>query len=126
MTPSLPPLPDHHLTFMRRAIELSRHGVLRRDGGPFGAVIVKDGQIVGEGWNRVIATNDPTAHGEVEAIRDAGRRLGTFVLAGCDLYTSAEPCPMCLAPTTGPRPRGSSSGTPRPAARATGSKARSS
>jgi tRNA(Arg) A34 adenosine deaminase TadA len=81
---------------MRRAIELSRRGARRGDGGPFGAVIVHDGVIVGEGWNRVIATNDPTAHGEVEAIRDACRRLGTFVLRGCDLFTSAEPCPMCL------------------------------
>lgn len=82
---------------MRRAIELSRDGARRGDGGPFGAVVVRDGVIVGEGWNRVIATNDPTAHGEVEAIRDACRRLGTFSLAGCDLFTSAEPCPMCLA-----------------------------
>jgi tRNA(Arg) A34 adenosine deaminase TadA len=81
---------------MRRAIELSRRGARRGDGGPFGAVVVRDGVIVGEGWNRVIATNDPTAHGEVEAIRDACRRLGTFVLRGCDLFTSAEPCPMCL------------------------------
>jgi len=101
MTPSPTPshTPEPHITFMRRAIELSRHGMLRRDGGPFGAVIVKDAQIVGEGWNRVIATNDPTAHGEIEAIRDACRRLGTFVLTGCDLYTSAEPCPMCFSAT---------------------------
>lgn len=92
------PLPqDPRLeALMRRAIELSRHGSRRGDGGPFGAVVVRDGGIVGEGWNRVIVTNDPTAHGEVEAIRDACRRLGTFRLSGCDLFTSAEPCPMCL------------------------------
>jgi tRNA(Arg) A34 adenosine deaminase TadA len=82
---------------MRRAIELSRLAVTQGDGGPFGCVIVRDGVIVGEGWNRVISRTDPTAHGEMEAIRDASGRLGTFVLKGCDLYTSAQPCPMCLA-----------------------------
>jgi guanine deaminase len=82
--------------FMRRAIELGRKGVEAGDGGPFGAVIVKDGEVVGEGWNRVIATNDPTAHGEVLAIRDACKRAKTFSLDGCELYTSGEPCPMCL------------------------------
>ena len=66
-------------------------------GGPFAAVIVRDGRIVGEGVNTVTATNDPTAHGEVNAIRAACRALGTFTLAGCTLYTSCEPCPMCLA-----------------------------
>ena len=85
--------------FMRRAVELSRHGMRRGDGGPFGAVIVKDGAIVGEGWNRVLSTNDPTAHGEMVAIRDACHKLGTFDLTGCDLFTSAEPCPMCLSAT---------------------------
>jgi guanine deaminase len=83
--------------FMRRAVELSRVGMTRGDGGPFGAVVVKDGAIVGEGWNRVLLTNDPTAHGEVVAIRDACQKLGTFDLTGCDLFTSAEPCPMCLS-----------------------------
>src|SRR5262245_9506938 len=87
--------PDHE--FMRRAIELSRLGSERGDGGPFGTVIVRDGQVVGEGWNSVLAMNDPTAHGEVLAIRAACRRLGTFSLEGCDLYTSSEPCPMCLS-----------------------------
>lgn len=82
--------------FMRRAIELSRENV-RRGGGPFGAVIVKAGQIVGEGFNRVTATNDPTAHAEVVAIRNACERLGSFSLAGCEIYTSCEPCPMCLS-----------------------------
>lgn len=85
--------------FMKRAIELSRTNMLSDAGGPFGAVIVKDGKIVGEGWNKVTSTNDPTAHAEVEAIRDACKNLGTFELRGCVLYTSCEPCPMCLAAT---------------------------
>jgi guanine deaminase len=89
--------PEADLAFMRRAIELSRQGMRNGDGGPFGAVVVRAGRIVGEGWNRVIATNDPTAHGELLAIRDACGSLGTFILAGCDLYTSSEPCPMCLS-----------------------------
>jgi guanine deaminase len=83
--------------FMRRAIELGRIGMEAGDGGPFGTVIVKNGLIVGEGWNRVVSTNDPTAHGEVVAIRDACLKAKTFTLAGCELYTSGEPCPMCLA-----------------------------
>lgn len=66
-------------------------------GGPFGAVVVRDGQIIGEGWNRVLETNDPTAHAEIIAIRDACARLGTYDLGGAVLYTSCEPCPMCLA-----------------------------
>ncbi len=81
---------------MRRAIELGRQGMQAGDGGPFGAVIARDGQIIGEGWNRVVATSDPTAHGEIVAIREACRRTGTFTLEGCELYTSGEPCPMCL------------------------------
>lgn len=81
---------------MRRAIELARQGMLSGDGGPFGAVIVRDGVVVGEGWNQVLSSSDPTAHGEIMAIRDACQRLGTHVLEGCDLYTTAEPCPMCL------------------------------
>ena len=83
--------------FLRRAIALATENVLQGKGGPFGAVIVRDGRIVGEGANSVTTTNDPTAHGEVNAIRAAARTLGTFDLAGCDLYTSCEPCPMCLA-----------------------------
>ncbi len=81
---------------MQRAIALARQGMNSGAGGPFGAVIVKDGVIVGEGWNRVIATHDPTAHGEVTAIRDACERLGTFSLADCEIYTTGQPCPMCL------------------------------
>jgi len=83
--------------FMRRAIELGRKGAEAGDGGPFGTVIVKDAEIIGEGWNQVISTNDPTAHGEIVAIRDACNRANTFSLKGCDLYTSGEPCPMCLS-----------------------------
>lgn len=81
---------------MLRAIELARHGMGRGDGGPFGAVVARDGEIVGEGWNRVVGANDPTAHGEISAIRDACTRLSTFSLAGCTIYTTCEPCPMCL------------------------------
>jgi len=70
---------------------------LQVEGGPFGAVVVKDGEIIGVGWNRVTGTNDPTAHGEIVAIRKACEYLGTFILKGCELYTSCEPCPMCMA-----------------------------
>lgn len=81
---------------MRRAIELARAGMERGAGGPFGAVIVRNDEIVGEGWNRVVETNDPTAHGEIAAIRDACSRLGTFSLEGCEIHTTGQPCPMCL------------------------------
>jgi tRNA(Arg) A34 adenosine deaminase TadA len=83
--------------FLRRAIALATQNVVSGAGGPFAAVVVRGGEIVGEGVNTVTATNDPTAHGEVNAIRAAARTLGTFTLAGCALYTSCEPCPMCLA-----------------------------
>ena len=83
--------------FMRRALALSRAGMETGHGGPFGAVIVKDGVIVGEGHNRVLSTNDPTAHGEVVAIRDASASLGTFKLDGCSIYVIGVPCPMCMA-----------------------------
>jgi tRNA(Arg) A34 adenosine deaminase TadA len=82
---------------MREAIALATEHVLAGDGGPFGAVVVKDGQVIARGWNQVTSANDPTAHAEVTAIRAAGQALGTFSLAGCVLYTSCEPCPMCLA-----------------------------
>src|SRR5258708_5155513 len=84
------------LDFMRRAIALSREGA-DAGGAPFGAIIVKDGIIVGEGWNTVASDHDPTAHGEVVAIRDACKRLATIDLSGCDIYTSCEPCSMCVA-----------------------------
>jgi len=83
--------------FMRAAIRLS-FVMMRRDaGGPFGAVVVKGSRIVGRGWNQVTSLNDPTAHAEIIAIRTACKRLKTFHLEGCDLYTSCEPCPMCLS-----------------------------
>lgn len=83
--------------FLIRAIELSIENVKTRRGGPFGAVIVRDGQIVAEGVNEVTGSFDPTAHAEIVAIRTACRKLGTFELKGCDVYASCEPCPMCLA-----------------------------
>jgi tRNA(Arg) A34 adenosine deaminase TadA len=83
--------------FLRRAIRLATQNVVSGAGGPFAAVIARDGRIVGEGVNSVTAANDPTAHGEINAIRAAAKALGTFTLAGCQLYTSCEPCPMCLA-----------------------------
>ena len=82
--------------FMQRAIELARQGMNQGAGGPFGAVVVRNDAIVGEGWNRVVGTNDPTAHGEVTAIRDACAKLGTFSLEGCEIHTTGQPCPMCL------------------------------
>lgn len=80
---------------MRKAIELSVRNVAE-GGGPFGAVIAKDGEIIAVGVNRVTADHDPTAHAEVSAIREAARKLGTFDLGGCEIYSSCEPCPMCL------------------------------
>ncbi len=83
--------------FMRRAIALSAEMMRALKGGPFGAVIVKDGKIIAEGHNQVTSLNDPTAHAEVVAIREACRHLQTFSLAGCEIYASCEPCPMCLS-----------------------------
>lgn len=82
---------------MREAIALSIEKMAAGDGGPFGAVVVKNGKIIGRGWNRVTSSNDPTAHAEVMAIREACAALGTFELTGCELYASCEPCPMCLS-----------------------------
>lgn len=89
--------------FMRRAIALALDNI-RAGGGPFAAVIAQDGRIIAEGANRVTATNDPTAHAEVVAIREACRSLGAFQLDGCDLYTTCEPCPMCLGAIYWARP----------------------
>lgn len=86
-----------HEQLMLRAIELAETHSRAGDNGPFGAVVAHGGAIVGEGHNQVVASHDPTAHAEVLAIRDAGRRLGTHRLSGCTLYTSCEPCAMCLA-----------------------------
>jgi len=82
---------------MREAIALSIEKMEAGEGGPFGAVVAKNGEIVGRGWNRVTSSNDPTAHAEMMAIRDACQTLDTFDLSGCELYASCEPCPMCLA-----------------------------
>jgi len=87
------PNPDH----LRRAIALATENALSGGGGPFAAVIVRDGVVVAEAANSVTTTNDPTAHGEINAIRKACQALGSFSLAGCEIYSSCEPCPMCLA-----------------------------
>lgn len=81
--------------FMEMAIEEAREGIREGHGGPFGSVIVKDGTVVAKGHNHVVKNNDPTSHGEIDAIRKAGKALGTFDLSGCDIYTTGEPCPMC-------------------------------
>jgi len=83
--------------FLREAILLSLEKMEAGEGGPFGAVVVREGEIVGRGWNRVPSTNDPTSHAEINAIRNACSHLGTFSLAGCEIYSSCEPCPMCFA-----------------------------
>jgi tRNA(Arg) A34 adenosine deaminase TadA len=90
--------------FMHEAIALSRNGVENNEGGPFGCIVVKDDKIVGRGNNRVTSSNDPTAHAEVVAIRDACRNLNSFQLEGCEIYTSCEPCPMCLGAIYWARP----------------------
>lgn len=86
-----------NLDYLREAIRLSVEKMEANAGGPFGAVVVRHGEILGRGWNQVTSTNDPTAHAEVVAIRDACSRLKTFSLAGCEIYSSCEPCPLCLA-----------------------------
>jgi tRNA(Arg) A34 adenosine deaminase TadA len=91
--------------FMQRAIDLAKQGMQTNAGGPFGAVVVKDNQIIAEGFNRVTSTNDPTAHAEVVAIRNACEKLGTFQLDDCVIYTSCEPCPMCLGAIYWARPK---------------------
>lgn len=90
---------------MQEAIALSRQGLENNDGGPFGCIIVKDDQIVGRGNNKVTSTNDPTAHAEVVAIRDACKTLHTFQLDDCEVYSSCEPCPMCLGAIYWARPK---------------------
>ncbi len=87
---------EKDIQFMKRAIKLAQEGMNSNAGGPFGAVVVKNGEIIAEGFNRVISTNNPTAHAEVVAIRKACDKLGTFQLDDCIVYTSCEPCPMCL------------------------------
>lgn len=90
------PLPED-LPWLRQALTLAHRHMQAGAGGPFGAVVVRDGRPLGEGWNQVTSTNDPTAHAEIVAIRAAARSTGAFTLTGAVLYTSCEPCPMCLA-----------------------------
>ena len=95
---------QNDIAFMRRAIELAQNGADDDQGGPFGCVIVRDGQIVGEGCNQVTSANDPTAHAEIVAIRAACKNLNSFQLTDCMVYTSCEPCPMCLGAIYWARP----------------------
>ena len=90
---------------MKEAIALSQNGVRNNEGGPFGCIIVKNDKIIGRGNNRVTSANDPTAHAEVVAIRDACKNLGTFQLEDCEVYSSCEPCPMCLGAIYWARPK---------------------
>ena len=90
--------------FMQEAVDAALNGISTNEGGPFGCVIVRDGKIVGRGNNKVTSTNDPTAHAEVMAIRDACKNLDSFQLEGCEIYTSCEPCPMCLGAIYWARP----------------------
>ncbi len=91
-------------SFMAKAIELSIENVRSGKGGPFAAVIVKEGKVIAQGTNRVVSSNDPTAHAEIVAIREACRVLGHFQLTGCEIYTTCEPCPMCMAAIYWARP----------------------
>lgn len=95
---------SRELKFMQQAIQLGREGVAKNEGGPFGCVIVKNDTIIGRGWNKVISNNDPTAHAEVTAIRDACRNLASYQLTDCEIYTSCEPCPMCMGAIYWARP----------------------
>lgn len=95
---------DADRQWLEKAIELSGKGMEDGAGGPFGCIVVKDGEIVGRGSNQVTSTNDPTAHAEVVAIRDACEKLNTYQLTGCDIYSSCEPCPMCLGAIYWARP----------------------
>jgi tRNA(Arg) A34 adenosine deaminase TadA len=95
---------EQHEKFMQMAIDMATNGMNNNIGGPFGCIVVKDGEIVGKGCNSVASTNDPTAHAEVVAIRDACKNLHSFQLDGCFIYTSCEPCPMCLGAIYWARP----------------------
>lgn len=98
-------LADRDKKFLEKAIELSRKGMQGGQGGPFGCVVVLGDEVVGEGCNQVTSSNDPTAHAEVVAIRNACSKLGTYQLSDCDIYTSCEPCPMCLGAIYWARPK---------------------
>ena len=91
-------------TFMKQAIELAQKNLDKKEGGPFGAIVVKDGKVIGRGVNTVTTNNDPTAHAEVNAIRDACKNIGSFQLDDCEIYSSCEPCPMCLGAIYWARP----------------------
>lgn len=91
--------------YMQEAIDLSMHGISQNEGGPFGCIIVQGDTIIGRGNNKVTSTNDPTAHAEIVAIRDACNNIGSFQLDGCEVYTSCEPCPMCLGAIYWARPK---------------------
>ncbi len=95
---------SREIEFMKEAIKTGIEGMNANSGGPFGCVVVKGDKVVGRGWNKVTSTNDPTAHAEVTAIRDACKNLGTFQLDDCEIYTSCEPCPMCLGAIYWARP----------------------
>ncbi|ACC97673.1 Cytosine/adenosine deaminase [Elusimicrobium minutum Pei191] len=94
-----------HIKFLRAAVKMAEKGVKAGKGGPFGAVIVKDGKMVAKGYNRVTSSNDPSLHAEVDAIRKACKKLGSFELTGCIIYSSCEPCPMCLGAIYWARPK---------------------
>ena len=96
---------EQDIKFMKEAIRLAREGMSNNEGGPFGAIVVRDGEIIGRGNNQVTSSNDPTAHAEVVAIRRACEKLQTFQLEDCTIYTSCEPCPMCLGAIYWARPR---------------------
>lgn len=96
---------DRIINFINRAVELSEKGMRGGSGGPFGCVVVKNNSIIGEGYNQVTSTNDPTAHAEVVAIREACKYLGSFQLTDCEIFTSCEPCPMCLGAIYWARPK---------------------
>lgn len=95
----------NHSTFMKKAIDLARTSIHEEHGGPFGCVIVKNGRIIGKGYNRVTIDNDPTAHAEIVAIRDACAKINDYQLTGCEIYTTCEPCPMCMGAIYWARPK---------------------
>jgi len=96
---------ERELKYMQMAVDLARHGMNQGVGGPFGCIVVKDDTVVGKGCNSVASLNDPTAHAEVMAIRDACKNLHTFQLTDCEIYTSCEPCPMCMGAIYWARPK---------------------
>ena len=98
-------LTDRERQFLERAIELSGKSMQSKQGGPFGCIVVQGDVIIGEGYNKVTSSNDPTAHAEVVAIREACKKLGTYQLSDCEIYTSCEPCPMCLGAIYWARPK---------------------